>query len=35
MLTAGIVPALYSEEERENILNTVRDEALRAGALTK
>lgn len=36
MLTAGIVPALHTDEERDNILEALRDEAKKAvGAITK
>lgn len=36
MLTAGMVPALYTDEEKENILGTVREEAKKnAGAVIK
>ncbi len=36
MLTAGIVPALFTEEERENILGAIREEAKKnAGAIIK
>lgn len=31
MLTSGIVPALYADDEKENILSTVRDEATKSG----
>ncbi|XP_059165934.1 dynein axonemal heavy chain 10-like isoform X2 [Physella acuta] len=32
MLTSGMVPALYADEEKEPIISQLRDEALRAGA---
>ncbi|CAG5923192.1 unnamed protein product [Menidia menidia] len=32
MLTSGIVPALFPDEEKESILNKLRDEALKMGA---
>ncbi|XP_061623123.1 dynein axonemal heavy chain 10-like [Phyllopteryx taeniolatus] len=31
MLTSGIVPALFSDDEKESILNQLRDEALKMG----
>uniref|UniRef100_UPI00398F6830 dynein axonemal heavy chain 10 isoform X2 n=1 Tax=Pristiophorus japonicus TaxID=55135 RepID=UPI00398F6830 len=31
MLTSGIVPALFADEEKENILAQMRDEAMKAG----
>jgi len=33
MLTAGMVPALYEEAERDGIINGIRDEAVKRGAL--
>lgn len=36
MLTAGMVPALFSDEERDNILGALREEAKKnAGAVIK
>ncbi|MED6232426.1 Dynein heavy chain 10, axonemal, partial [Ataeniobius toweri] len=32
MLTSGIVPALFSDDEKESVLNELRDEALKMGA---
>ncbi|XP_044053526.1 dynein axonemal heavy chain 10 isoform X1 [Siniperca chuatsi] len=32
MLTSGIVPALFPDDERESVLNQLRDEALKMGA---
>ncbi|KAI3386976.1 hypothetical protein SNEBB_002464 [Seison nebaliae] len=32
MLTSGMVPALYADEERENIINNIRDEAVKHGS---
>ncbi|KAM9858629.1 dynein axonemal heavy chain 10 [Aulostomus maculatus] len=32
MLTSGIVPALFPDDERESLLNQLRDEALKMGA---
>ena len=33
MLTSGMVPALYADDEKESIVGTVREEALAAGLL--
>ncbi|XP_055020703.1 dynein axonemal heavy chain 10 [Boleophthalmus pectinirostris] len=32
MLTSGVVPALFPEDEKETVLNQVREEALKSGA---
>jgi len=33
MLTSGMVPALYADDEKESILGSVREEAVAAGLL--
>jgi len=33
MLTSGMVPALYADDEKESIVSAVRDEAVSAGLL--
>jgi len=36
MLATGMVPALYTDEERENIVGSIREEAKKVvGAITK